>query len=183
MAYCAKCGTMLQAGAAFCSKCGAPVTQIGAPVAPSAATGPAQPTYGYEKHEKREKQTQQSEKSEKGEKRQDRSGPLVGGGILILLGVIFYATLTTPPLITSNLFWAYFLLGIGIILIIQAIYRFVTMKHSAAAMGSLWGGVILTAIGAAGIEGSGNFWPIILIAIGVMVIIAGITARSRAPRP
>ena len=129
----------------------------------------------------------QSEKYEKREKGGDRSGPLVGGGILILIGLIYYATITPPPpsapYIPSTQFWAYFFLGLGILLIIQSVYRFTTMHHRAAGMGSLWGGVILAAIGVAGIAGSGNFWPIILIAIGALVIVAGMTSRSRAPRP
>lgn len=180
MPYCAKCGADLPPNAAFCSKCGAPVTAgTAAPIPPTAPS--YRYGYGYEKQEKREKQTQQAEKYEKREKHQDRSSPLVGGAILILLGVIFYAV--TSSLIRSGDFWAYFLLGIGIILIAQSVYRFSTMPHRAAGMGSLWGGVILVAIGVAGIAGSSNFWPIILIAIGVMVIVAGVNARSRAPRP
>jgi len=184
MPYCQKCGADLPSNAAFCAKCGAPV---GVATTTSPSTPPTyQYGYGYEKHEKREKrekQTQQSEKYEKREKSGDRSGPIIGGGILILLGLIYYATITTPPLIIPADFWAYFFLGLGILLIIQSVYRFATMHHRAAGMGSLWGGVILAAIGAAGIVGSGNFWPIILIAIGVMVIVAGIASRSRAPRP
>ncbi len=182
MPYCQKCGADLPPNAAFCAKCGAPV---GAAAATSPSTPP---TYGYgyekrEKHEKQEKQTRQSEKYEKREKSGDRSGPIIGGGILILLGVIYYATITTPPLIIPGDFWAYFLLGLGILLIIQSVYRFATIHHRASGMGSLWAGIILAAIGIGGIAGGGNFWPIVLIAIGVLVIAAGVTSRSRAPRP
>ncbi len=179
MPYCHNCGADLQPNAAFCSKCGAPAA------AATATTPTAPPTYrygpGYEKREKQEKQTRQSEKYEKREKGGDRTGPLIGGGILILLGLIYYASITA--LIPSSEFWAYFFLGLGILLILQAVYRFTAMQHHAAGMGSLWGGIILAAIGVAGIAGNGNFWPIILIAIGVLVIVAGVTSRSRAPRP
>lgn len=182
MPYCAKCGADLQTNAAFCSKCGAPVTSTSAQPSPGAPSTYGS-GYGYEKQEKREKQTHQNEKYEKREKHQDRSGPLIGGGILILLGIIYYGTVSAPQLVSPGQFWAYFLLGIGILLIIQAVYRLSVMQHRAAGMGTLWGGVILAAIGVAGIAPSGNFWPILLIAIGIMVIIAGITSRSRAPRP
>ncbi len=182
MPYCARCGADLPPNAAFCSRCGAPVTAGTTP-----PTSPPPPSYrygyGYEKQEKHEKQTHHAEKYEKHEKQQDRSGALVGGAILILLGLIYYATIATPPLIRSGDFWAFLLLGIGIILIARSVYRFSTASHRVAGMGSLWGGVILVAIGAAGIAGRNNFWPIILIAIGVMVIVAGVSARSRAPRP
>jgi zinc ribbon protein len=181
MPYCHNCGADLPPNAAFCAKCGAPAA------AATATTPSAPPMYrygsGYEKREKQEKQTRQSEKYEKREKGGDRSGPLIGGGVLILLGLIYYATITTPALIPSTEFWAYFFLGLGILLIIQAVYRFHAMHHHAAGMGSLWGGVILAAIGVAGIAGSGNFWPVILIAIGALVIVAGVTSRARAPRP
>ncbi len=179
MPYCQRCGADLPPNAAFCAKCGAPATATTIPSAPMLSHYGS----GYEKREKQEKQTRQSEKYEKREKGGDRGGPLIGGGILILLGLIYYATITTPALIPSAQFWAYFFLGLGILLIIQAVYKFTTMHHRAAGMGSLWGGVILSAIGVAGIAGSGNFWPIVLIAIGVLVIVAGVTSRSRAPRP
>ncbi len=180
MPYCSKCGADLPPNATFCAKCGAPAT-----------AGAAQPYrqmqppygYGYEKHEKREKDMQRNEKYEKREKGGDRSGPLVGGGILILLGIILYLTLTTPRIIAPSDIWSYFLAGIGIILIGQALFRYATSTHKGAANGSLFGGVILLAIGAGAIFGAGNFWPLLLIAIGVIIIVAGISARSRAPRP
>lgn len=189
MPYCMKCGAEFQTGAAFCSKCGASTT-----AAPQPPTAPQPPSYQYrygekqEKREKQEKQTRQGEKSEKHEKSGDRSGPLVGGAILILLGVILYLTITIPtgqttPYIQPADFWAWFLFGIGVILILQALYRYAALPHKASAIGPLIGGTILLAIGGAGIISIQEFWPLVFIAIGVIIIIIGVTARSRAPRP
>ena len=49
-------------------------------------------------------------------------------------------------------------------------------------MGPLIGGLVLLMIGGAGIIGMKDWWPFVLIAIGVVVIFGGIRARTRTPR-
>lgn len=47
----------------------------------------------------------------------------------------------------------------------------------------LVGGTVLLIIGLAGVMGMNDWWPFVLIAIGLAVIFEGVRARSRTPRP
>jgi len=170
--FCAKCGAEVPADAAFCMKCG---NQM--------AASPAAVERRYareEKHEKREK-GEKEEKREKEEKSGDKTGALVGGLILIWLGISLY--LVQARRIGWDEWWPYFLIGIGVILIVQATVRYSTVRYKGPAIGSLIGGAMLLIIGLAGIVGMKEWWPFILIAIGVVVILAGVTARARTPKP
>jgi len=107
MPYCPKCGTEVREEMAFCPKCGAPLKG---------------PPAGYrpEKAEKSEKE-EKREKTEKYEKREfGVIGPLIGGLILIFLGLMFYLQLIGYRV--WEIAWALFLVIIGIIIIIGAIY-------------------------------------------------------------
>jgi len=178
--YCAKCGAPVLEGAAFCAKCGAPVGLTAQPsAAPSSGMG-----YRYEKQEKHEKheKREKSEKGEKGEKREagDFSGILTGGLILIWLGVTFYYAQTGA--IGWDVWWAYFILGLGVVLVVQGLVRYAQGRH--AYWGPVIGGAILAMIGYAFVVGtSANFWPLILVVIGALVIVAGIGGRRSSPTP
>ncbi len=128
-----------------------------------------------EKGEKREKE----EKGEKGEKGGDRSGAVVGGSILVWLGISLY--LSQVNTIPGADWWAYFLSGLGVILILQGIVRRTRSGHPLT--GSILGGAILLVIGLTSILGVRGFWPLILVVIGAAVILSGINARRRSPRP
>jgi predicted lipid-binding transport protein (Tim44 family) len=111
----------------FCPKCGAALKVEQPPVAaaPPPPQAPPAPPYRAEKeekHEKREKEEkhEKKEKTEKGEKREyGYIGPLIGGLVMIALGVMFYLAITTS---IGNVAWAFFIILIGIIIIIGAIY-------------------------------------------------------------
>ncbi len=104
----------------FCPNCGASLKaeQTAAPTRP-------EPPIRYtrekeEKYEKREKR----EKGEKGEKREKGEfgfiGPLIGGLVLIFLGLAFYLERTGA--INAGYLWAFFLVIIGVIIILGAVY-------------------------------------------------------------
>jgi hypothetical protein len=166
LAFCQKCGAEIAADAAFCPKCGQ-----------QTAVSPAAVERGHVRGEKREK----SEKGEKEEKSGDKTGPLVGGLILVWLGISFY--LVQAHYIGWNEWWPYFIIGIGVVLIVQAVVRYSTSRFKGAAMGSLIAGAVLLIIGLAGITGMKDWWPFVLIAIGLVVILGGMTARMRTPKP
>jgi len=50
-------------------------------------------------------------------------------------------------------------------------------------LGSLIGGAVLLIIGLAGMVGMRDWWPFVLIGIGVAVLVGGVTARMRTPKP
>jgi predicted lipid-binding transport protein (Tim44 family) len=113
---CPKCGAEVNEDMSFCPKCGASL-RIGQ--TPSAAALPRAHARD-EKAEKQEKEekTEKTEKHEKGE--YGLIGPLIGGLILIFLGIMAFLQLS--GLLRGQAAGATFLLVIGTIIIVVAIY-------------------------------------------------------------
>jgi len=192
--YCHNCGSELPPGATFCPKCGTPVyvstpSSGGAPP-PSTSGSPPPPTYydsrdyrrqrrRQEKQEKNEKQ-EKHEKGEKGEKGGGGIiGPLIGGAILIWLGITFY--LQQIGYFTGN-WWAFLIVGIGIILIIQGLLLY--SRHKRVIIGPLIGGGVLVLVGLSFLYNYvGDIWPLILVVVGIAVLASALTARRRTPNP
>jgi len=122
MSYCPKCGTKISEEMIFCPKCGA---SLKAQQTPAETVSPLAPQRA-EKAEKKEKgeKEERRERMEKtgGYERREFAflGPLVGGLILILLGVLFYYAVTAS--LRLEIVGALFLVVIGIIIIGGAIY-------------------------------------------------------------
>lgn len=107
MPYCPKCGVEVSEKMDFCPQCGASLKPPPARVRREKA----------EKEEKREK----AEKAEKYEKREfGYVGPLVGGVILILLGIMFY--LAAVGRIYVRDWGPFFLIVVGIIILVFGLY-------------------------------------------------------------
>jgi len=175
--FCKKCGSRLSEGATFCTKCGAQVV----PPAISALPVPPPPAdYRREKREKSEK-AEKTEKSEKYEKGSDRTGALVGGLVLIWLGLTFVMVETGT--LSWVRWWTVFLAGLGVIIIIQGLIRYLETRYIQHLTGSLIGGALLIFISMAFLTNVSGFWYIFLILLGLAIIISSIFARSRAPRP
>jgi hypothetical protein len=115
MTQCPKCGNEVSEEMGFCPKCGAPLKMQ----QPAPETSPRQ----YRRDEKSEK-GEKGEKHEKGEKGEKHGygfmGPLIGGLILIFLGVSFWLELTGT--LDPRYVWSFFLLLVGIAIIIAALY-------------------------------------------------------------
>jgi hypothetical protein len=179
--YCHKCGTQLPGGATFCPKCGAAVA-----VSAASQAGPQQWTTRrgeraekYEKQEKREK----SEKGEKGSTAGGMLGALIGGLILIWLGATFF--LEQNGYLPTSDWWAYFVAGVGAILVLEGV---VIYSEGRRGFGPVIGGAILLLIGLSSISAyqlrlEANLWPLLLVALGVVVILGGLAARRRVPAP
>lgn len=130
------------------------------------------------RHEKQEKQ-EKGEKNEKG-KGGDITGALTGGLILIWLGVTFF--LQENSYIPSADWWAYFLLGIGVILILQGLLRYSTTRRPF--FGLFIGGGVLVLIGLSSIQAvSADLWPLILVVLGAAIMLSAVTGRRRRPPP
>jgi len=116
LSYCPQCGAKLEEDVSFCPKCGAPVKM-------AQTTAETRPTE-YQRGEKSEK-NEKAEKHEKGEKKEKHElgffAPLIGGLILVFLGVAAFVGMEYPNY-DWRWFWAFFLLLIGVIVIIAAIY-------------------------------------------------------------
>jgi hypothetical protein len=102
--------------------------------------------------------------------------PKVAGGlILILLGVLFL--LSELDRISWSNWWAYFLVGLGAILLIEALLRAFSPDSRRAVGGRLVAGPILIVIGASHLIGLEHWWPLILIVVGVGVLISAFLKR------
>ncbi len=173
--FCARCGAQIPQGAAFCSRCGASVSaETQGQPGPAAAAAPG---YQGRRHEKQEKQEKQ-EKSEKG-RGGDVTGPVTAGLVLIWLGLTFY--LQENGYFPAGDWWAYFLMGMGAIFILQGGLRFVMNRRPF--IGSFIAGAALVVIGFSFIQGVANLWPLILVVIGVAIMLSAFSARRRRPTP
>jgi len=98
---------------------------------------------------------------------------ITGGLTLILLGAIFL--LANMGYISWGEWWAYFLVGLGVILIVDAFIRGTTRKYRKQRKGKLLGGAILIVIGGSQIFHLGTWWPLILIVVGIYLIFSSLT--------
>lgn len=108
-----------------------------------------------------------------------RRGPypsLTGGLILILLGVLFL--LTEMGRIGWANWWAYFLVGLGGIFLLEALIRMFSAEGRKGVSGKIIAGLILAVIGGAHLIGFEEWWPLILIAVGVGVLISGFLRKK-----
>jgi hypothetical protein len=111
---------------------------------------------------------------------------IFGGLVVVLIGgVLYLAASSTVSWLGWGNFWAYFLLGLGILLLIKGIAMFFIRPARNKAYGDIQGGLILGLIGGtlvlllSGGDWSAS-WPIFLvIGGGVIVFVAIATYLAR----
>jgi hypothetical protein len=127
MSECKKCGAKVKEDMSFCPNCGAPLREVAAAPQPSAPTPPTTAHVKYEKEEKHEKR-EKEEKHEKGE--YSFLGPLIGGVILIIIGLMSYLQVTgLINEVTRGVLWAFFIIVVGLLLIFGALYAMTTARR------------------------------------------------------
>ncbi|MEM2111431.1 MAG: zinc ribbon domain-containing protein [Candidatus Bathyarchaeia archaeon] len=115
MPYCPKCGSQVEEEMTFCPKCGAALKAEQPRYVAERIKGEKEEK--YEKKEKKEK----TEKTEKHEKREYAFiGPLIGGLILIIIGLMSYLHVT--GYVRKEIVGAFFLVILGVLVIIGAIF-------------------------------------------------------------
>ncbi len=102
--------------------------------------------------------------------KQDSFSKITNGLILILLGVLFL--LATLGYLSWEKWWAYFLIGLGAIFLFEVAVRAASPEISQRFTGKLIAGIVLIIIGAAHIFGLVTWWPLILIAVGLAMIVS-----------
>ena len=122
----------------------------------------------FKNNEAKEKDNKSSEK----ERKHDPCSGITGGLILVLLGVLFL--LSTMDVISWGDWWAYFLLGLGAILILEVIVRSLVPAYRQHHKGKLVAGAVLIIVGGAHIIGMVHWWPLILIAVGIIILFSSL---------
>ena len=163
MPYCPRCGNEVSEDADYCTKCRAPLKE----------------GVTYHRVRRRDEKHEKDEKDEKQE--DDRYGPIIGGLIVTWLGVLLL--LQNQNMISGNDFGGYFLMGIGAILLFRGILAIQETGSFDQGFGYLIGGGIVVLIGAGITYNLREWWAFILIGLGLVIILRGVTERGRNPRP
>jgi hypothetical protein len=103
------------------------------------------------------------------------------GIVLILMGILLYLAATgATPLVTWANFWAYFLIGIGLFMLLRFFLYILFMPQAGYfRFGGLIGGIVMIAVGAAWLAftvGGWTYplWPLIIVLGGIAVIAVGV---------
>jgi predicted RNA-binding Zn-ribbon protein involved in translation (DUF1610 family) len=160
MEYCTSCGAEAPDGTGYCPKCGAEIT--------SAASRNAELRKRYEIRQGGWKKYQSPEHR--------LLGSVVSGLSILLLGaLLFVAALHASPLVTWSNFFAWFLVGHGILLVMKFFAHGLLPEQVVPHYGNLIGGAIIAAIGALCFIGFGNYFvPMAIVSIGIYAISLGI---------
>jgi len=94
--------------------------------------------------------------------KQDSFSKITNGLILILLGVY----------LSWGEWWAYFLIGLGAIFLFEVAVRAASPGNYQRFTGKLIAGIVLIIIGSAHIFGLVTWWPLVLIAVGLAMIVS-----------
>lgn len=98
----------------------------------------------------------------------DAMGHIFKGLVIIWLGIVLY--LNNMDWLNGD-WWAYFLLGIGILMISETLVRIARRESYSVGYGRLIGGAVLVAIGANNIYELADWWPLIFVAVGLAIIL------------
>ena len=103
----------------------------------------------------------------------------IGWGLfLILVGGLFLAG--NQGWLDQGSGWSYFIIGLGAILILGFVVRyFGILPDRRSGVGGLIAGLALVLIGVAFLYGFGNWWPLVILVIGIGILANGIVTRER----
>ena len=155
MPYCPKCGNEVSEDDDYCTKCRTPLKEG--------------LTYRRVRH--------RDEKDEKNEKQEDRYGAVIGGLIVTWLGVLLL--LNNQNMIRGGGFGGYFLMGVGVILIFRGLLALQETGSTDESLGHFIGGGVLVVIGGGITFNIQDWWAILLIGLGLIIVLRGFTARNR----
>ncbi|MFZ5918429.1 MAG: LiaF transmembrane domain-containing protein [Chloroflexota bacterium] len=136
--------------------------------------------YG-EKEEKEEKEEKTEEKSWDEKWRRDPLSAVVWAGILIWAGVVLLAqNLGLFDRWESVSAWSFIFIGAGLIVLGEAIVRFVMPQFRRSILGTAIFGIVLLGIGLGNLVNWGILWAIILIVLGLSLLFRGFFNRPGA---
>jgi hypothetical protein len=101
---------------------------------------------------------------------------LFPGLILILLGGLLF--LVTRGTLSWGNWWQYFLIGLGGIFLLDGALHYLIPNSRHHGAGKFVPGIILMLVGAAFVIGFSEWWPLILVGVGVAILL-GMLFRRR----
>lgn len=118
--------------------------------------------------------------------RRDPLGAVVWAGILIWAGLALLAenvglleqVRQQVPLLADLGVWSLIFLGAGLIVVLEVVVRSLVPAYRRPVSGTLVLAFILIGLGSAGIFGWELTWPLILIAVGLLVLLRGFFRRG-----
>jgi hypothetical protein len=128
-------------------------------------TNPPGPDYHDWREQRREWRNERREHRE-----HDPLRGLFWGLILIMVGILFFIKVQSG--INWDTLWKYLLIGLGAIFIIDGLAHYWNPEYRYISYGRFVPGVILIFVGLAFIYGFDQWWPLVLIAVGVIVLIS-----------
>jgi hypothetical protein len=128
----------------------------------------SQPEPGKERPDYRDRQDWRERRH------RDRRSGLFWGLALILLGILLFGA--TRGWLSWDNWWHYFLIGLGIIFLLGALVNYMSSDR-VDSIGRIIPGVILICVGIAFIYGWDMWWPLVLIAAGVAVLLTLVFKR------
>lgn len=117
---------------------------------------------------------QENTKTEKPKK--DSISHLLTGMIFILAGAFIFAD--NMGYLDGGWFW-WLVFSVGVLLMLEAVVRTISNGSAKPSLTNLVWGVILVGIGANQIYGLDQWWPMILIGIGLIFILNGLRETRR----
>ena len=114
-----------------------------------------------------------------GNRKLEQTWSAIGWGLfLILVGGLFLAG--NQGWLNQGSGWSYFIIGLGAILILGfAVRYFGILANRRSGIGGLIAGLALVLIGVAFLYGFGNWWPLVILVIGLGILANGIVTRER----
>ncbi len=109
-------------------------------------------------------------------RRRDPFRGLFWGLLLILIGLLFLAN--QQGWIAGDTWWQYLLIGLGAIFIINGLVHYWNPSNRRFGYGQFIPGIVLLLVGLAFIFNFGQWWPIVLIGVGVAILL-GFALRRR----
>jgi len=158
MEYCTNCGTEVHDKANYCSKCGSMV-----------GSGKKEEMYNTDRMKAGVNKNAQEYH---GSSKYELLDSVKGGMIILMFGaLLFISSSGMSSSITESNYLDYFLLGIGIILVVSFFIHLRLTNNRMYQYGDLIGGIILFAIGILCIFGFEiYFWPMAIVSVGIYVV-------------
>jgi hypothetical protein len=102
-------------------------------------------------------------------RRVEDEGQIIGGAIMVWLGITFL--LSEMNYISYNMWWPVFATGMGVVLVAKGVLGYRYRYHRSDANGYVIGGAVFLILGLGSFFSFHNWWPMILILIGISTIV------------